>query len=537
MKKIPDFLKNRRTLKGFVVIGVFLLVLVFVNIAKSNHFPNVFGYAWGADDWTDLDGDHIQDAGETMNPPGGLGFVSFNCASGGNCSSSDYGVNIDAEGNMAGHAWSPHFGWLQFGGLSGFPIGPGTVSQNANIIAPGTSGCAGPEQCVVGWARFCAGADSNATCSGGNGEGTDKGSWDGWVSLKGTGYGVTLDATTGEFDGYAWGGNHDLYGYNSTGTGWIDFKTDVAGVIYDPLGDPAILLTADPQIVDLGDPTTLTWSGTEDLVPGEVCTASGGISDPDDNWASPPLRISPDGTFTTGPLQELGTHPYTITCPVQGPGNLTVESTVNVTVGIDLRLEADPSVAPWPDYETDLRWFVIPSNTTFASCSATSSPNVPEWNGAKQVPPFIQQGVNVPANPTTFSLSCTTPGGTVVNAVPVSVPRGPIPQADIVLSHNGASPNGSGQFTTTITWSTQGIVSGTCDAYTELPSSGTGWTWQNGDDFGVQAGVLVPNIPPAPKTKYWLACERLSGGIHAEFVELDTATGPSAPPRPHYKEN
>lgn len=86
---------------------------------------------------------------------------------------------------------------------------------------------------------------------------TSTGGWDGWVSLKGTGYGVhlTIDPETsaGEFDGYAWGGNQDSSGMNTTGTGWIAWSTDISGVIYIPVFPN--VLQQPPNIVQKMDTT------------------------------------------------------------------------------------------------------------------------------------------------------------------------------------------------------------------------------------------------------------------------------------------
>lgn len=105
-----------------------------------------------------------------------IGWISFN------------GVNKDASGNLIGYAWSSNIGWIQFGGLSGFPSGLGTQAQNANINGNN----------LKGWAK--------ALSADGNG-------WDGWISLSGAGYGVTLSGTN--LTGYAWG---------SDVIGWADFN-------------------------------------------------------------------------------------------------------------------------------------------------------------------------------------------------------------------------------------------------------------------------------------------------------------------------
>lgn len=123
--------------KKVINISIFVIVLAFVAIystsVKSSSTDNLSGYMWSADNWSDVNGNGVQDSGEIMTPPGGAGWISVNCLSGGNCAGNDYGVTLETDGDLVGYVWSPHFGWLQFGGLSGFPIGSGTVSEMKSI--------------------------------------------------------------------------------------------------------------------------------------------------------------------------------------------------------------------------------------------------------------------------------------------------------------------------------------------------------------------------------------------------------------------
>ena len=100
----------------------------------------------------------------------------------------NYGVNKNSDGTLTGYAWSSNIGWIKFGGLSGFPTGDGTQAQNANINGNN----------LKGWAKALS-ADDNG--------------WDGWISLSGSGYGISFSSATGYFSGYAWGG--DVVGWIS----------------------------------------------------------------------------------------------------------------------------------------------------------------------------------------------------------------------------------------------------------------------------------------------------------------------------------
>ncbi len=112
-------------------------------------------------------------------------------------------VTVSSTGLVSGYGWSPNIGWIKFGGLSGFPTGGGTLGVNA-ILSGNT---------FTGWARACSGT-VNKDCN--SADRTD--GWDGWISLGGTGYGVSLSTpgvTSTPLIGYAWG---------ATNIGWIDMS-------------------------------------------------------------------------------------------------------------------------------------------------------------------------------------------------------------------------------------------------------------------------------------------------------------------------
>ncbi len=132
-----------------------------------------------------------------------IGWISLNSGDADTCSSYTYGLSIDSSDNITGYAWSENIGWIKFGGLSSFPSGSGTVASNARVQG----------STVFGWARACAGTvpgDCSSMTSRTDG-------WDGWISLSGTGYGVTANGSG--LLGYAWG---------DTNVGWIDFSANYA---------------------------------------------------------------------------------------------------------------------------------------------------------------------------------------------------------------------------------------------------------------------------------------------------------------------
>jgi len=168
-----------------------------------------------------------------------IGWISLNCKTGGTSGSdiclgsagagpkSDYRVTLNRiTGVLSGYAWSSNIGWIRFGGLSSFPTGGGTVAQNARVTG------AYPNLNYEGWARACAGTNSTPGNCSNMTNSTSSGGWDGWISFRGTTYGISTTDTA--FDttpsSFAWG---------STVVGWIEFSQ--ASLLI-----PVITLTATP---------------------------------------------------------------------------------------------------------------------------------------------------------------------------------------------------------------------------------------------------------------------------------------------------
>lgn len=200
------YIANKAVIKIFKVLALaLLLVLTFYlyslnttaiaapQVSGIQQNLSLDGYAWSSN----------------------IGWVSLNCRTGGVgqsniCATANYRVSIDPNGNLNGYAWSPNIGWIRFGGLSNFPTGAGTTPANAHFT--GTF----PDLELTGWARACSGTASPVgTCSDMNNN-PAAGGWDGWISLRGSGYGIS----TNNFGSpqYAWG---------STVVGWLDMSSHV----------------------------------------------------------------------------------------------------------------------------------------------------------------------------------------------------------------------------------------------------------------------------------------------------------------------
>ena len=147
-----------------------------------------------------------------------IGWISLNCATGGSggsniCGTSNYGLSIDSSGALSGYAWSDNIGWISANSsdLAGCPSAPCTASISGSTLS--------------GWLKVLA-ADNNG--------------WDGWISLSGANYGVTM--TGGAFSGYAWG---------SDVVGWTDFE--YASTTYG---------TCTPSY-SCADPSTIVYTGAD----------------------------------------------------------------------------------------------------------------------------------------------------------------------------------------------------------------------------------------------------------------------------------
>src|SRR3989344_4372818 len=139
--------------KIFFILIFFLLGLPVQAAAAGN----VSGYAWSEN----------------------IGWIKFN--------GTNYGVNINSNGNFSGYAWSENIGWIHFAPAGPYPVAP---NYAACLDLPGAG------QACDGIGNYKAGGWARALSYGGG--------WDGWIKLRGTNYGVSVDKSTGKISGYAW---------------------------------------------------------------------------------------------------------------------------------------------------------------------------------------------------------------------------------------------------------------------------------------------------------------------------------------------
>ena len=234
VNKIYNFFKKDRKmyfLFSFIVIVFLVIFFVFTPKTHATSSDKVYGYAWSSN----------------------TGWISFNnCVDPNNastCNGQAYGVDYNSStGLLSGYAWSENIGWIKFGGLSSFPSGTGTTAANATLALTGAN--IGK---LTGWARACAGT-SAGDCSSMTSR-TD--GWDGWVSLSGTGYGVSFNATTGNANtpSYAWG---------SDVVDWIDFtQADITPILVNTGASVLSFSSPDAPCVLTSNPNaSFLWSTT-----------------------------------------------------------------------------------------------------------------------------------------------------------------------------------------------------------------------------------------------------------------------------------
>ncbi len=253
------------------LISVSLFILP--SFAHAGTENNMAGWAWSDD----------------------TGWISFNCTNTNTCGTVDYGVS-DNSGTLTGYAWSDSVGWIQFGGLSGFPSGSGTSAVNAQMSGSN----------LIGWAKAI---------------GADNAGWDGWISLSGSNYGITLAGSS--FSGYAWDSGVD---------GWVSFSAAGAnGVV---LSSSAALDAQAPLGTSIANNGNVPYGTVANLVytltnlSGATCTlsktSSGGTA------FTTVTGITTSGSASTQGLT-TGGYTFNITC-ISG-GSTVASTNVSFTVG------------------------------------------------------------------------------------------------------------------------------------------------------------------------------------------------------------
>ena len=184
-----------------------------------------------------------------------------------------------------------------------------------------------------------------------------------------------------------------------------------------PLPAPTVSLAANPAMIAYDAVSTLTWSSSD----ATSCAASG-------DWSG---MQATSGGQSVGPLTQTST--FILTC--SGPGGSAGRS---VTVAVDraplpaVSLTANPTTVDMNGFST-LTW----SSTDASACSAGGA-----WSGSK--PLSGNESVGPLTETSTFTLTCTGPGGSTNRPVTVSVLTEPEPAEPCSVSL--FSPDLAGQF-------------------------------------------------------------------------------------------
>jgi hypothetical protein len=334
-----------------------------------------------------------------------IGWISLNCATGGTnggnvCGTSDYKVTMNSNRTVTGYAWS-NIGWIRFGGLSGFPTGAGTTAANAAVT--GTY----PNLSFTGWARACAGTMSPAGSCSNMTTNTTSGGWDGWISLRGTGYGVAANMSSGFTNpSYAWG---------STVVGWINMHSRTSfATVSGTIGGSGCTIATAGQGTCMG---TVNWNISPTAISPNVFDVTAG------NQFS--TAYNNPGTART---LQLGTNTFrarsgsaildavslTASC---GTGLLPVAGLCQIdpaTVAPTITVSAQPAIVRSGE-TTTITWLI--SDITSSTCTLSGP-------GVTGNPVTTVSGTATTADLvglSTFSITCTGAYGSVTGATKVEV--------------------------------------------------------------------------------------------------------------------
>ncbi len=188
------------------------------------------------------------------------------------------------------------------------------------------------------------------------------------------------------------------YGLTCTGSGGTvsqEVNVEVAGTA--PAAAPRVELSATPATVAPGESVTLAWTSS-----GATECAAGG------SWSGNRL---PQGSVVTGPLAAVSS--FSLACV--GPGG-----TASDVVGVLVRTSPVPE-AVTSSIQASPRWVARGASATlnWSSKGATQCSASGAWNGSR--PAAGTATVAPVALDSTFILTCSGPGGSVVSNATVSL--------------------------------------------------------------------------------------------------------------------
>src|SRR3989344_3675218 len=133
MLPLPKYVSLLLIGVAIVLVGTLFELKSPPSAVEAATSSSITGWAWSGDD------------GGTSGARIGTGWLSLNCETGGPtgnniCTTRNYGLTLNADGTVAGYAWSDYAGWIQFGGFSSFPIASAAVPAQSYTIVLDESG-------------------------------------------------------------------------------------------------------------------------------------------------------------------------------------------------------------------------------------------------------------------------------------------------------------------------------------------------------------------------------------------------------------
>jgi hypothetical protein len=323
-----------------LLLTLAVLVTISSGIVVAGTGSSAGGWAWS--------GSESVDDGVINGNESGIGWISMNsldCDTDENsqidvaaCGSvgspiANYGVNIPSvDGVLTGYAWSEHLGWISFNAAD--VVG----CENLSVPTPGPSRVGDLFQ---GAARILSVRDAGSYTNG----------YDGCISLSGPGYGVVVEPSGSDLDGFAW----------SSDFGWID----MSNVTFVPAPVDPILLGYGCQIPVNGNTCDgrFTWDALGASGPVQLynertgqtySTNSSGVDEyhelqPGNNLIQLLEGIDILKSITVGATCDSGSDwdPVSMACvSLPSPPNITIEATPKLIrrgqqADIDLRISAN----------------------------------------------------------------------------------------------------------------------------------------------------------------------------------------------------
>jgi len=288
----------------------------------------------------------------------GAGWIRFRCPTVG--SGVDYGVDYNqTTGALSGYAWSDGLGWISFNSsdLTGCPSGTctATVDLQNGVFS--------------GWARTLSAVGQPLEKTGG---------WQGWISLKGSNYGLgVLGGSPSQVTGYTWANSE---------VGWVSFNCSNTGVC--GTSNYKVYTTLVPNIPPTATLSVRNTSGSSAL----NCFAGSApvfldwtFIDAGDTQSAYQIQVDNNSNFSS---------------PEVNPGKVTSTSNSYAPSGLPFATTYYWRLQVWDSQNVSSGW-LVPSPTSFVTNPRWPDPSF-TWS---PIDPLAEQDVQF-TNSTSYCASC-----------------------------------------------------------------------------------------------------------------------------------